>query len=501
MSNSIPEEKILDDDAQHPDWAVDTDPIPSFFSRQYVKFIKFRQKSLYTNLTAKPSDPALTTIDSPIAWTNIVPGYVIGTLAYARFVIAQGIAQFPKLIPPLPKDAFWVVSQLPSWLTWVPQQIGYGLNWISARIPFLTKIVPYFPFIGGVLSAIESCMDFYQEKNKNFSAVLKLMTNIASAVLLTVAAGFMLWGSAVAMVTIVPYLLAAATIIISAVGLVRTFSHLYLAYQDPVHRKEHLINCGKQFLNTFVQAASVALLFIGVQIGNQFSQYFQFSNIAALIKGSALYSNISILTNLVLIAVVAPVIEPVAKIIHGTFNKMSQLGTIVVNYLSTKSSTINQLSNTLSNAYQKTATKLSRWFSSNKIPKTEVELSQEKDREKQKLTHDINLHIAQLQRQITTSEQISAGTSYIQKKLHEIRNPNERRDKKIELLKKVNQVLNDNSNMDTIRNKLSEIEKTSLLESNSFFSKPSEVYQSFFKLQGKTEELVQRSFKLTELTR
>ncbi len=470
-------------------WAVDEEEseIPSYFSRQYRRIKKQRRETIYNSqLTAQPQDPATTNTGAPDIWNNVAPNVVISSLSYPRAVIAE-------TIPFAPKDAFWVFSQIPSWVTWLPNQIGYVFGKIASFLPFLGKIVPYLPFVGTVAATIETGITFYQEKNKNFSSVLKFITDFAAFTLLSIATGLMIWGSAMAIATIVPYLLIAATAIIATVGLIRTGIHLYKAFKDPANRTQHLINATKELLHTFIQAASIVFLFFGVQMGHQLAQFSQTFDLTFVKNAAALYAQLPTLTNITLIATGLLALEGITKGINAGFNKIGQ----GINHLASKSPRLKKATDAISNRYNHCKNYLTNLIFKKNTPKTQDEIQEELQEKKQDLIASIEYQLCLLNKDIASSPEPQNGTSYIAKKLHEIRHPNDRRNQKIELLTKTKAILEQNSIEMT--GALKKVEKEAILGyQDSFFTKPTGVYQSFFRTQSKTEKIMQKTFKFAE---
>lgn len=474
-------------------WVVEEGKVPNFFvrlyrrgirwvKRCYLAYIKTYLNHVYeTKLTAKDKDPAIAQIGAPGIWNQIAANYAITSLATSRAIIESVRKAHPDL-PPSPKDAFWVLSQIhiPDWVMWLPNQVGW---WLSVTFPWVAKVTPYIPFVGTVLTACQAGRKFYLEKNKNLSATLKLLADVSSTALMGVAVGLMLWGSVAAMAAI-PYLLAAATIVIATVGLVRTGFHLYKAFNDPANRKQHLINATKEFLSTVIQATSVVCLCVGGQIGQQVSQFMQTSNISFIKAASALYAKLPTLTNVALVASGLLVIGEVKNKIVA-----------VAKFLGTKSRMIRSFNT----GVEKVTNVLKKPFilmnnPVNNPPKSVEDFTIER----MDLITEINNAIRDLkQKKDSTPSLIKSTRAFVHKKLYEIRHPEGRLNNKIFFLQHVKQQLEDGKR--TLHTDLVEFEKSILFSGGEGFfqSAPTNVYQSFFK-PARTEELMKKSLKLAQ---
>lgn len=437
---------------------------PGDFFRRYKDY---RDEKYYAEISAENKDPSRTMIGPIAAWRTGFSSYVIGMLSFIRNIVTVPLIPnlIPSIIPPQ-QDAFWTLEQvsnwfkatMPNWVIYPFKKLGEGVTWLTQQ-KSIAAALTYLPYIGLGISSLLSIKDYYYEKNKNIYNSLKLFANLASNILLVVGLAMVQWGSLAAAIYCAPYLIMAAAALVISVGLVRSFHHLYQAYQDPSHRRQHLVNAFKEILCTFINAAGFALALLGVQAAEKLKSFdIKQLNFNVLVDAGELYKKTVILGNAVLAAISTLVLM---KVIPALYRGLS----FVYHRFSHKNE-----------AHAKPSEAHAPVFIRN-----EPEISS--------LVSDIGLKVAKLDRELTSTTDDKAGTkglSFFSKLL------NHRRLEKKQFLTDIKKTLEDHENANP-HETLVAIEKKALARKGG-------IYQSFFKLHGQTEELAARAFTITSST-
>ncbi len=258
-------------------------------------------------------------------WNNVFPNFLMTYLGTIRGFLTMQIFPGFSILPEEPKDMFWTLSQINwgigqgiQWIKWVGEKIPpliktiLILDWLPSAVrdvgkwlsqqKWLMNTLTYVPFVGLGISALIATKDFYYAKNKNLPTTLKFIADVSGAVLLGVGLGLIKWGGIAAAVYTGPALIIVATAIVVAVGLVKASHHLYKAWEDPVHRKQHLVNALKEFICTFISTASMVLTIFGMQSVQQLKQFSVTPDWSLLTKAGDIYKETATLSNAMLAA-------------------------------------------------------------------------------------------------------------------------------------------------------------------------------------------------------
>ncbi|MDR3490487.1 MAG: hypothetical protein P4M12_00425 [Gammaproteobacteria bacterium] len=434
-----------------------TELLKGYFKRKRDAIKKYFDDKHYEALSAQKKNAEKikdTQIGAYDMWNNTFPGAVIGTTMAIRAIVTQPLIPGLKPIIPPQKDAFWLVGEqiipwikdklnwlyncLPTYITNPCDKIMEGFRWLLNTKTVVT-ILNYLPFIGLGVSALLSIKEFYYEKNKNAANTLKLIANVSSAVLLGVGLGIMKWGSMVAALYVAPYLIITATALVVAVGLVKSFRHIYKALKDSENRTQHLVNAAKEFLCTFINAIGCALVVIGMQAGQKLQQFnISKFNFDVLVKAGEIYKKTFAVAYAGLIAVGALILINVVPVV---WKGLKKLGNTIKGWLGFEN---------------KPATKSTKSVS----PEVKQALKDDIDKQKDKLQKEMN------------------QTGFIADRLKD------QRKRKLNLLTKVKEVMDNPED-------LVAVERKELLES-------SKAYQSFWKVKGKTQDLVERAIEISK---
>lgn len=436
--------------------------------RTYFRYLNaYRKQRYYEAESAAKKDPATSKVGSYLAWDNAFPNLVIGQLLFIRTIVTEPL--LPKLgiksiIPPQ-QDAFWTVSQVtqwidhtfPSWLTYPFNKVGDGIRWLLKQNSVAAALT-YIPVIGLGIHALLTLKAYYNEKNKNISNTLKMIADVASSVLLAVGLGLIQWGTVAVALYCAPYLIMTAAALVVTVGLVRSFYHIYQAYRDPAHCRQHLINAVKEFLCTFINAAGFVLTLFGMQAGQKLQQFnIQKMNFHVLADAGEIYKKTVALTNAVLAAVATLV---VMKLVPMIYRGLTYLGDKISQLRGKKTAPLKQPTHSIS---------------SNETEKTQLK------QDITNLKNDITNQLKKLNAQIDISKK---NHGYISNQLNAIRT------KKIIYLTQIKNTL-ENETIHNPHHVLVALEQAELHQGTH-------VYQSFFCVKGKTETLVERSLELTK---
>lgn len=250
--------------------------IKDWYNKRKVRKKIARKEKIYQAFTTQ-QNPADAQTGDGVMWENTFPGYVIGTWYFIRSIVTTSI--WPGVVPPTvdsPRDAFWLMKNIGNWLSdHCPKWLKTVFNWIGNVLsnPKIAAVLQYVPFVGLFISAACTVKNYVANRNKSIYSTAKMIFEVSAAVLIGVGLGIIKWGAAALAIKVAPYLIAAAAGLVTIVGVCKMARHFYKAFKDPANRWMHIYNGSKELLCTFINAIGLALTVIGIQAGHKLMQF------------------------------------------------------------------------------------------------------------------------------------------------------------------------------------------------------------------------------------